>query len=170
MDDMFRRWKTLQLVEPIFTLTVRGAARADVDHGRYDVKALALEAIDFVVAKQASFDDGAVTMNRLEDHLRDRARSMYPDDSDRGWTTITRLERGTPVRKLMERGVDEPMRRIDLLEHAVLQIHLVTRGAEHYAPLPDDPEVGLCLDDPSVLGRVPATSLLGIDPVFERHV
>lgn len=91
MDDLLRRWKTLQLVEPIFTLTVRGAARADVDHGRYDVKALALEAIDFVVAKQASFDEGAATLNRLEDHLRDRARSMYPDDPDRGWTTITRL-------------------------------------------------------------------------------
>lgn len=91
MNDLFRRWKTLQLVEPIFTLTVRGAARADVDHVRYDVKALALEAIDFVVAKQASFDEGAATLNRLEDHLRDRARSMYPDDPDRGWTTITRL-------------------------------------------------------------------------------
>lgn len=91
VDDLFRRWKTLQLVEPIFTLTVRGAARADLDHARYDVKALALDAIDFVVAKQASFDEGAATLNRLEDHLRDRARLMYPDDPDRGWVTITRL-------------------------------------------------------------------------------
>ncbi|HET6954627.1 MAG TPA: hypothetical protein VFI47_29955 [Acidimicrobiales bacterium] len=66
MDDLFRRWKTLQLVEPIFNLTVRGAARADLDHARYDVKALALDAIDFVVARQASFDEGAATLNRLE--------------------------------------------------------------------------------------------------------
>ena len=91
MDDLFRRWKTLQLVEPIYVLDSRGMARADVDHDRYDVKSLVLSAIDHVVAKQASFDDNSATLNRLQDHIRERARSMFPDDPARGWVTVTRL-------------------------------------------------------------------------------
>lgn len=85
MENLFRRWKTLQLVEPIYTLTSRGAPRAGIDQDRYDLKSLALAAIDFVVAKQASFDDHSATINRLDDHVRELARAMYPDDPQRDW-------------------------------------------------------------------------------------
>jgi len=71
-DDVERRWRTLQLVAPVYQLLERAAPRAELDHERYDFGQLALRAVDFVVAHQASIE-GSVSPGRIVDHLTDLA-------------------------------------------------------------------------------------------------
>ena len=89
-DDVERRWRTLQLVAPVFQLLERAAPRAELDHERYDLGQLALRAIDFVVAHQASIE-GSVSPERVVDHLTDLARRMCPDDPARPWAKVAKL-------------------------------------------------------------------------------
>jgi hypothetical protein len=89
-DDVERRWRTLQLVAPVFHLLERAAPRAELDHERYDLGQLALRAVDFVVAHQASIE-GSVSPGRVVDHLTELARRMCPDDAARPWTKVARL-------------------------------------------------------------------------------
>ncbi len=89
-DDVERRWRTLQLVAPVFQLLERAAPRAELDHERYDLGQLALRAVDFVVAHQASIE-GSVSPARVVDHLTDLARRMSPDDPARPWSKVAKL-------------------------------------------------------------------------------
>jgi hypothetical protein len=89
-DDVERRWRTLQLVAPVFQLLERAAPRAELDHERYDLGQLALRAVDFVVAHQASIE-GSVSPGRVVDHLTDLARRMSPDDPARPWAKVAKL-------------------------------------------------------------------------------
>jgi hypothetical protein len=89
-NDVERRWRTLQLVAPVFQLLERAAPRAELDHERYDLGQLALRAIDFVVSHQASIE-GSVSPGRVVDHLTDLARRMSPDDPARPWTKVAKL-------------------------------------------------------------------------------
>jgi hypothetical protein len=89
-DDVERRWRTLQLVAPVFQLLERAAPRAELDHERYDLGQLALRAIDFVVGHQASIE-GSVSPDRVVDHLTDLARRMCPDDPARPWAKVAKL-------------------------------------------------------------------------------
>jgi hypothetical protein len=90
LDDVERRWRTLQLVAPVFQLLERAAPRAELDHERYDLGQLALRAVDFVVAHQASIE-GSVSPGRIVDHLTELARRMCPDDPARPWAKVARL-------------------------------------------------------------------------------
>ena len=90
LDDVERRWRTLQLVAPVFQLLERGAPRAELDHERYDLGQLALRAVDFVVAHQASIE-GSVSPGRVVDYLTELARRMCPDDPARPWAKVARL-------------------------------------------------------------------------------
>jgi hypothetical protein len=89
-DDVERRWRTMQLVAPVFHLLERAAPRAELDHERYDLGQLALRTIDFVVAHQASIE-GSVSPERVVDHLTDLARRMCPDDPARPWAKVAKL-------------------------------------------------------------------------------
>jgi hypothetical protein len=89
-DDVERRWRTLQLVAPVFHLLERAAPRAELDHESYDLGQMALRAIDFVVAHQASIE-GSVSPGRVVDHLTELARRMCPDDPARPWAKVARL-------------------------------------------------------------------------------
>lgn len=89
-EDVERRWRTMQLVAPVFHLLERAAPRAELDHERYDLGQLALRAVDFVVAHQASIE-GSVGPERVVDHLTDLARRMSPDDPARPWTKVAKL-------------------------------------------------------------------------------
>jgi hypothetical protein len=80
----------MQLVAPVFQLLERAAPRAELDHERYDLGQLALRAIDFVVAHQASIE-GSVSPERVVDRLTDLARRMCPDDPARPWTKVAKL-------------------------------------------------------------------------------
>ncbi len=93
-DDVERRWKTLQLVSPVFQLLERAAPRAELDHERYDLGQLALRTIDFVVANQASIE-GSVSPSRIIDHVTDLARRMSPDDPARPWAKVAKLTLST---------------------------------------------------------------------------
>ncbi|WP_155725995.1 hypothetical protein, partial [Mycobacterium avium] len=73
------RWKTLQLLSPVFELLNRAAPRADIDHRGYDLAQLALRLIDYVVHNQASLE-GAVSLDSVTDHLTQVARRMHPAD------------------------------------------------------------------------------------------
>jgi hypothetical protein len=89
-DDVERRWRTLQLVAPVYQLLERAAPRAQLDHERYDLGQLALRAVDFVVGHQASIE-GSVGPARVVDHLTDLARRMSPDDPARPWAKVAKL-------------------------------------------------------------------------------
>lgn len=89
-DDLYVRWRTMQLLAPVFTMVERGAPRAGFDHRRYDLPQLALRTIDFVVVNQASVD-GSVSPERMLDHLSQFARRMGPDDPARPWTRVAQL-------------------------------------------------------------------------------
>lgn len=89
-SDVERRWKTLQLVSPVFQLIERAAPRADIDHEKYDLGQLALRVIDFVVAHQATIE-GSVSPSRVLDHVTDLARRMCPDDPARPWQKVAKL-------------------------------------------------------------------------------
>ncbi len=84
------RWKTLQLLGPVFELLNRAAPRADIDHRRYDLAQLALRLIDYVVHNQASLE-GAVSLDTVTDHLTQVARRMHPGDPNRPYTKVARL-------------------------------------------------------------------------------
>jgi tetratricopeptide (TPR) repeat protein len=84
------RWKTLQLLGPVFELLNRAAPRADIDHRSYDLAQLALRLIDYVVHHQASLE-GAVSLDSVTDHLTQVARRMYPGDPTRPYTKVARL-------------------------------------------------------------------------------
>jgi hypothetical protein len=89
-NDVERRWRTLQLVAPVFQLLERSAPRADFNHESYDLGQMALRAVDFVVAHQASIE-GSISPDRIVDHLTDAARRMCPDDPTRPWLKVARL-------------------------------------------------------------------------------
>lgn len=93
-SDVERRWKTLQLVSPVFQLIERAAPRADIDHEQYDLGQLALRVIDFVVAHQATIE-GSVSPSRVLDHATDLARRMCPDDPARPWQKVAKLTLST---------------------------------------------------------------------------
>lgn len=84
------RWKTLQLLGPVFELLNRGAPRADIDHRSYDLAQLALRLIDYVVHNQASLE-GAISLDSVTDHLTQVARRMHPGDPARPYTKVARL-------------------------------------------------------------------------------
>ncbi|QNJ89980.1 hypothetical protein HZU40_00540 (plasmid) [Mycolicibacterium fluoranthenivorans] len=84
------RWKTLQLLGPVFELLNRAAPRADIDHRSYDLAQLALRLIDYVVHHQASLE-GAVSLDSVTDHLTQVARRMHPGDPARPYTKVARL-------------------------------------------------------------------------------
>ena len=84
------RWKTLQLLGPVFELLNRGGPRADIDHRAYDLAQLALRLIDYVVHNQASLE-GAVSLDSVIDHLTQVARRMHPHDPARPYTKVARL-------------------------------------------------------------------------------
>ncbi|WP_062899492.1 hypothetical protein [Mycobacterium avium] len=84
------RWKTLQLLSPVFELLNRAAPRADIDHRGYDLAQLALRLIDYVVHNQASLE-GAVSLDSVTDHLTQVARRMHPADPTRPYTKVARL-------------------------------------------------------------------------------
>jgi hypothetical protein len=84
------RWKTLQLLGPVFELLNRGAPRADIDHRSYDLAQLALRLIDYVVHNQASLE-GAVSLDSVTDHLTQVARRMHPGDPARPYIKVARL-------------------------------------------------------------------------------
>lgn len=90
MTELRGRWRTLQLLGPVFELLNRGAPRAEFDHRSYDLAQLALRLIDYVVLNQASLE-GAVTPNAAVDHLTQLARRMHPNDPDRPWAKVARL-------------------------------------------------------------------------------
>jgi hypothetical protein len=89
-DELFRRWQVARLTEPLHRLEIRSATKADFNHNRYDLVQLALRAIDYVVANQASLD-GTVTPDELVAHLAGLARRLSPDDPDRPWTQAAKL-------------------------------------------------------------------------------
>jgi hypothetical protein len=89
-DNVERRWRTLQLVAPVFQLLERAAPRAELDHERYDLGQLALRAIDFIVGHQASIE-GSVSPERVIDHVTGLARRMCPDDPGRPWAKVAKL-------------------------------------------------------------------------------
>ena len=89
-DDVERRWRTLQLVAPVFQLLERAAPRAELDHERYDLGQLALRAIYFVVGHQASIE-GSVSPERVVDHVTGLAGRMCPDDPARPWAKVAKL-------------------------------------------------------------------------------
>jgi hypothetical protein len=89
-DGLYGRWQALQLLSPVYGLLERGAPRAGFDHTRYDLAQLALRAIDFVVANQATLE-GSVTPDRVLDHLSQLARRMSPDDQTRPWSAVATL-------------------------------------------------------------------------------
>lgn len=84
------RWKTLQLLGPVFELLNRAAPRADIDHRSYDLAQLALRLIDYIVQHQASLE-GSVSLNAAIDHLTQVARRMHPSDPARPYTKVARL-------------------------------------------------------------------------------
>ena len=88
--DLKDRWKTLQLVGPVFELIHRSATRANIDHHQYDLAQLSLRLIDYVVHNQASLE-GAVSLDSAVDHLTQSARRMNPDDPDRPYIKVARL-------------------------------------------------------------------------------
>lgn len=88
--DLKDRWKTLQLLGPVFELLNRAAPRADIDHRSYDLAQLALRLIDYVVHNQASLE-GAVSLYSVTDHLTQVARRMHPGDPTRPYTKVARL-------------------------------------------------------------------------------
>lgn len=88
--DLKDRWKTLQLLGPVFELLHRAAPRADIDHRSYDLAQLALRLVDYVVHNQASLE-GAVSPESVIDHLTQAARRMHPGDPTRPYTKVARL-------------------------------------------------------------------------------
>ena len=88
--ELHARWKTMQVVAPVFEMLIRGAPRADIDHRRYDLGQLALRLIDYVVQHQATLS-GVVSVDSLIDHLTQTARRMYPDDPDRPYHKVAQL-------------------------------------------------------------------------------
>jgi tetratricopeptide (TPR) repeat protein len=84
------RWKTLQLLGPVFELLKRGAPRADFDHHSYDLAQLALRLIDYIVHNQASLE-GSVSLDSVTDHLTQVARRMNPADPARPYIKVARL-------------------------------------------------------------------------------
>ncbi|PEG33444.1 hypothetical protein CQY20_30710 [Mycolicibacterium agri] len=88
--DLKDRWKTLQLLGPVFELLNRAAPRADIDHRSYDLAQLALRLIDYVVHNQASLE-GSVSLDSVTDHLTQVARRMHPDDPSRPFVKVARL-------------------------------------------------------------------------------
>ncbi|MGH3636500.1 MAG: hypothetical protein ACRDTS_20910 [Mycobacterium sp.] len=89
-SDLKGRWKTLQLLGPVFELLNRAAPRADIDHRSYDLAQLALRLIDYIVQHQASLE-GSVSLNAATDHLTQIARRMHPTDPARPYTKVVRL-------------------------------------------------------------------------------
>lgn len=88
--DLKDRWRTLQLLGPIFELIHRSATRANIEHHQYDLAQLSLRLIDYVVHNQASLE-GAVSLDSVVDHLTQVARRMNPDDPDRPYIKVARL-------------------------------------------------------------------------------
>ncbi|OPX05559.1 lipopolysaccharide assembly protein LapB [Mycobacterium sp. AT1] len=88
--DLKDRWKTLQLLGPVFELLNRAAPRADIDHRSYDLAQLALRLIDYIVHNQASLE-GSVSLDSVTDHLTQVARRMNPDDPSRPFVKVARL-------------------------------------------------------------------------------
>ncbi|MEX5710501.1 hypothetical protein AB1484_19880 [Parafrankia sp. FMc6] len=89
-DELYRRWQVARLTEPLHRLEIRSATKADFNHVRYDLVQLALRAIDYVVAHQASME-GTVTPDELVAHLAGLARRLSPDDPDRPWAQVAKL-------------------------------------------------------------------------------
>ena len=89
-DELFRRWQVARLTEPLHRLEIRSATKADFNHTRYDLVQLALRAIDYVVAHQASLE-GTVTPDELVAHLTTLARRLSPDDPARPWVQVAKL-------------------------------------------------------------------------------
>lgn len=89
-SDLKGRWKTLQLLGPVFELLNRAAPRADIDHRSYDLAQLALRLIDYIVQHRASLE-GSVSLNAATDHLSQIARRMHPSDPARPYTKVARL-------------------------------------------------------------------------------
>jgi tetratricopeptide (TPR) repeat protein len=89
-NDLKDRWKTLQLLAPVFELIHRSAPRANIDHHQYDLAQLSLRLIDYVVHNQASLE-GAVSLDSAVDHLTQAARRMNPEDPDRPYQKVARL-------------------------------------------------------------------------------
>jgi tetratricopeptide (TPR) repeat protein len=88
--DLKDRWKTLQLLSPVFEVINRSAPRANIDHHQYDLAQLSLRLIDYVVHNQASLE-GAVSLESLMDHLTQSARKMNPDDPDRPYAKVASI-------------------------------------------------------------------------------
>ncbi|MDT5000919.1 MAG: hypothetical protein QOK12_3024 [Mycobacterium sp.] len=88
--DLKDRWKTLQLLGPVFELLNRAAPRADIDHRSYDLAQLALRLIDYIVHNQASLE-GSVSLDSVTDHLTQVARRMNPGDPSRPFVKVARL-------------------------------------------------------------------------------
>jgi hypothetical protein len=87
--DLKDRWKTLQLLGPVFELLNRAAPRADIDHRSYDLAQLALRLIDYIVHNQASLE-GSVSLDSVTDHLTQVARRMNPGDPSRPFVKVAR--------------------------------------------------------------------------------
>ena len=88
--DLKDRWKTLQLLSPVFDVINRSAPRANIDHHQYELAQLSLRLIDYVVHNQASLE-GAVSLDSLMDHLTQAARKMNPDDPDRPYAKVASI-------------------------------------------------------------------------------
>jgi hypothetical protein len=90
ITDLEGRWRTLQLLGPVFELINRAAPRADFAHQRYDLAQLALRLLDFVVINQASLE-GSVSPASVVDHLTQLARRMCPDDESKPWNRVASM-------------------------------------------------------------------------------
>lgn len=78
-----------------------------------------------------------------------------------------RVSKDFAVGESHDRVVDEPMWRVHDLEDTLVSVHLIGTWSKRDAPGTPDAEIRLGLDDPAGLGRTPAATCVGIDPVRE---